>query len=104
MEPSDAGDLLFPVLSPTAVLLHLSPSAPLPVPLSRSPSFSHWMVGGGVPWARHSSWTLWFSRTPMSLGISEPEILGGTGRPRGRILVIPEGMRVLSPRSDALYN
>lgn len=45
-----------------------------------SPSFNHWMVGVGVPLARQTSWMLSFRRTPISLGSSDPEILGGTKR------------------------
>lgn len=57
---------------------YLSPV--LLVLLRTSPSFNHWMVGVGVPWARQTSWMLSFSRTPISLGSSDPEILGGTER------------------------
>lgn len=48
--------------------------------LMTSPSFNHWTVGVGVPWTRQTSWMLSFSRTPISLGSSDPEILGGTKR------------------------
>ena len=58
------------------VLLYLYPV--LPVLVMTSPSFSHWMVGVGVPWTRQTSCRLSFSRTPISLGSSDPEILGGT--------------------------
>ncbi len=57
---------------------YLSPV--LLVLLMTSPSFNHWMVGVGVPWARQTSWMLSFSRTPISLDSSDPEILGGTER------------------------
>lgn len=48
--------------------------------LMTSPSFNHWMVGVGVPLAWQTSWMLSFSSTPISLGSSDPEILGGTKR------------------------
>lgn len=48
--------------------------------LMTSPSFNHWTVGVGVPLARQTSRMLSFSRTPISLGSSDPEILGGTKR------------------------
>ena len=59
-------------------LLYLRPL--LPSLLMTSPSFNHWMVGGGVPWTRQTSWMLSLSRTPISLGSSDPEMLGGTER------------------------
>lgn len=43
------------------------------------PSFSHCTSGVGTPLALQSSWTPSPRRTLTSLGISEPEILGGTG-------------------------
>lgn len=48
--------------------------------LMTSPSFNHWMIGVGVPLARQTSWMLSFTRTPISVGSSDPEILGGTKR------------------------
>lgn len=63
-------------LSLLIAVLYLSPM--FFILLMTSPSFNHWMVGVGVPWARQTSWMLSFSRTPISLGSSDPEILGGT--------------------------
>lgn len=55
---------------------YLSPM--LLVSLMTAPSFNHCRVGFGVPLARQTSWMLSFSRTPISLGRSDPVILGGT--------------------------
>lgn len=56
------------------------PKSLLLVWLMTSPSFNHWIVGVGVPLAWQTSWMLSFISTPISLGSSDPEILGGTKR------------------------
>lgn len=55
-------------------------SSPPLVRLIASPSFNHWMAGVGLPLAWQTSWILSFSRTPISRGSSDPEMLGGTNR------------------------